>query len=168
MTQVTITYLEMISPSLLKEVTDSKQLVVQEVQVKQYQLNRFLYQFIGEAWAWTDKLHWSDEQWQEFAERESLRTWLACDSGSPAGYYELEQTGNGDTEIASFGLAPKFIGKGYGAYLLSHAVSSAWAWSGTKRVWVDTCTLDHPNALNNYRSRGFEIFAEETVDHPDN
>ncbi len=165
MKQVTRYFLEMLSPSLLRASNDVKELQITEAQVKQYQLNRFFYQFIGEAWAWIDKLPWSDKQWKEWAERENLRTWLAYASGTPAGFYELEQLEKGDTEIAYLGLAPKFIGKGFGGYLLSHAINSAWTWSGTKRVWLHTCTLDHPSAMNNYKARGMEIYQEKIKHH---
>jgi len=101
-------------------------------------------------------------QWKEFAENENLRTWVAYYKGSPAGYYELQQQDDGDVEIAYFGLAPKFIGKGFGGYLLSQAIESAWDWKGTKRVWVHTCTLDHPSALQNYKARGLEVYRVET------
>jgi hypothetical protein len=32
------------------------------------------------------------------------------------------------------------------------------------RMWVHTCSLDHKNALLNYKSKGFEIFKEEEID----
>ena len=31
-------------------------------------------------------------------------------------------------------------------------------------MWVHTCSLDHKNALLNYKSKGFEIFKEEEID----
>ena len=37
------------------------------------------------------------------------------------------------------------------------AVERAWELA-TDRVWVHTCTLDHPSALPNYRARGFRIY----------
>ena len=122
-----------------------------------------MYQFIGEDWDWTDKLSWSDEQWKAYAENDNLRTWVAYYKGSPAGYYELQQQDGGNVEIAYFGLAPKFIGQGLGGYLLSEAIKSAWEWKGTKRVWVHTCPLDHPNALQNYEARGMEVYRVETA-----
>lgn len=64
MQQVTRYYLEMLSPALLRASNDVKELQITEAQVRQYQLNRFSYQFIGEAWAWIDKLSWSDKQWK--------------------------------------------------------------------------------------------------------
>ena len=32
-----------------------------------------------------------------------------------------------------------------------------------KRVWVHTCTLDHPNALRNYIARGMNILKKENI-----
>jgi GNAT superfamily N-acetyltransferase len=66
-----------------------------------------------------------------------------------------------DVEIIYFGLAENFIGRGFRAYLLSEAIKSAWGWHGAGRVWVHTCTLDHPGALRNYLDRGMEIYREE-------
>ena len=162
MDEVTTYFLEMKSACSLKVKSESKGLHLYECEIKQFQVNRFLYQFVGEAWQWIDKLSWSDEQWQAYAENDNLRTWIAYYQGSPAGYYELQQQVGSNVEIAYFGLAPKFIGQGFGGYLLSQAIKSAWAWQGTQRVWVHTCTLDHPSALQNYQARGMEIYRVET------
>ena len=118
---------------------------------------------MGEAWGWTDKLALSDECWQEYAESSDLRTWVAYFKGSIAGYFELRSNSNLNVEIAYFGLAPKFIGKGFGAHLLSSAITFAWEKCNARRIWVHTCTLDHPNALSNYQSRGLKIYHEETT-----
>ncbi|MBM4025341.1 MAG: GNAT family N-acetyltransferase [Planctomycetes bacterium] len=63
-------------------------------------------------------------------------------------------------EIRIFGLTPPFIGQGLGGLLLDSAIENAFAW-GARRVWVHTCTHDHPNALNNYLKSGFLIFKVE-------
>jgi ribosomal protein S18 acetylase RimI-like enzyme len=160
MTKTTTFYLEMTTPEALIKKAVVEELKISECEVKQYSFNKFLYQFIGESWQWLDKLSWSNEQWKNFAENDNLRTWVAYLNGSPAGYFELQKI-EGDVEILYFGLAPAFIGKGYGGYLLSHALKSAWAWQGAKRVWVHTCTLDHPGALQNYKARGMSIYKEE-------
>ena len=162
MTEVTTYYLEMKSASALKDRNDSHGLQIFECEIKQFQFNRFLYQLVGADWEWIDKLAWTNDQWKAFAENENLRTWVGYYKGSPAGYYELQQQDDGDVEIAYFGLAFKFIGKGFGGYLLSHAIKSAWDWEGTRRVWVHTCTLDHPTALQNYKARGLEVYKVET------
>jgi GNAT superfamily N-acetyltransferase len=160
MSEVITYYLEMKSPLSLKEKIDSKGLHVHECEIKQYEFNRFLYQLVGKAWKWKDKLPWTEEHWKTVTEDENFRTWVAWHKGSPAGYYELQRQNDGDVRIVSFGLAPKFIGKGFGGYLLSHAIKSAWAWQGARRVWVHTCTLDHPGALRNYIARGMVVYRE--------
>jgi hypothetical protein len=46
---------------------------------------------------------------------------------------------------------------------LDEAVQRAWALA-PNRVWLHTCTLDHPAALSNYLARGFVPFGEETYE----
>lgn len=161
-TAVTTYYLEMTSRASLKRKTEVRGMNISECRIKQPQFNKFLYQFIGGPWLWIDKLSWSEEQWAAYVESDNLRTWVGYVEGAIAGYYELSRQEDGNVEISYFGLAPDFIGKGYGGYLLSEAIHSAWQWQGTQRVWVHTCTLDHPSALQNYQSRGMKIYKRET------
>jgi hypothetical protein len=106
MTEVTVYYLEMTSPPVAADAAKPESFDVIEAMVKQYPVNQFLYQFIGENWSWLDKLSWSKEQWRDYVEVESLRTWIAYSQGSIAGYYELSQESEGSVEIAYFGLSP--------------------------------------------------------------
>jgi len=89
--------------------------------------------------------------------RPELETWVAYVLGRIAGYFELERQAGSAVEIAYFGLLPAFVGRGIGGHLLTGAIKRAWA-MGASRVWVHTCTLDHPNALPNYRARGLKEF----------
>jgi GNAT superfamily N-acetyltransferase len=134
---------------------------VREAMVPQWQVNRFLYCWVGEQWGWTDRQSWSDEQWTNYVGSENLRTFIALFGGSIAGYYELHRDDAQAVEIAYFGLAPDFIGRGFGGALLSDAINHAWEWNA-RRVWVHTCTLDHPAALANYQSRGMQIYDRQT------
>jgi GNAT superfamily N-acetyltransferase len=79
---------------------------------------------------------------------------------TPAGYFELREHDDGSAEIAYFGLLPAFIGRGWGKYLLTRATQAAWE-LGPNRVWLHTCTLDHPSALPNYLKRGFRPVRSE-------
>ena len=154
-------YLEMKNRGQLRSKAQPPGLEVIEAELKEFRFNRYLYQLVGEPWQWVDKLALSDQAWQEYAERDSLRTWVAYHRGSIAGYYELERQDDGSVQIAYFGLAPRFVGKGFGGFLLTHALESAWSWGDTERVWVHTCTLDHPGALSNYQARGMQVFRTE-------
>ena len=156
----TIYYLEMLDPDLHVAKDTPPGLVIEEACVKQYQVNRMLYELIGENWDWNDKSNWTSSMWQEFAEVDSLRTWIAYNQGSIAGYFELKSIDAQTNEIAYFGLAQKFIGKGYGGALLSRAIAEAWNWNHAERIIVNTCTLDHPHALANYKARGFSVYKE--------
>ena len=153
-------YLQMNSANELNKKQDSLGLVVTEAQIDEFRLNKFLYQLVGEQWQWHDKLEQSDEQWQQYVEDSRLRTWVAYYQGSIAGYFELKTDELGTTEIMYFGLAPNFIGKGFGGYLLSQAILNAWEMQNTKRVFVHTCSLDHTSALANYKARGMNVYKE--------
>ncbi len=159
---VTTYYLEMNSPVELLKKTEARGLTLVEAKINEFKFNRFLYQLIGEQWQWTDKLSLSDEEWKAYVENPNLRTWVAYCEGAIAGYFELHADNTGDTEIVYFGLAPNFIGKGLGGYLLSEAISIAWEMPTAKRVWVHTCSLDHESALANYKARGLKLYKEET------
>ena len=65
-------------------------------------------------------------------------------------------------EIAYFGILKEFFGKGIGGYLLTDAILKSFK-EKINKVWVHTCTLDHPNALQNYLARGMTIFKTEKI-----
>ena len=154
-------YLEMNTPEELIKKKDACGLTIVEAKINEFRFNKFLYQLIGEQWEWVDKLSLSDNEWEAYVESPDLRTWVAYYEGAIAGYFELNTNESGDTEIAYFGLAPNFIGKGLGGYLLSQAISNAWEIAETKRVWVHTCSLDHDSALSNYKARGLKLYKQK-------
>lgn len=134
---------------------------VLEASVRQWEFNRFLYVLVGTPYQWRDKLSWDDAEWKSYAEAEGLLTYVAYYDGSPAGYFELCYS-NDEVEIGYFGLSPYFINRGFGGALLTCAIERAWDLN-PKRVWVHTCTLDHPAALQNYLARGMVIYKTEEM-----
>ena len=159
--KVTTCHLEMNRPEELQpKEADIDGLRIERVGIPSPELNRFLYVTVGNRWQWIDRLVWTEKDWTEWVERDELQTWVAYVKGTPAGYFELEFQ-DGNVEIAFFGLLPRFIGLGLGGHLLTEAIRRAWD-MGASRVWVHTCTLDHPHALANYQARGLRIFREET------
>lgn len=154
------TYLEMHSPEQLRPPRCSREdFQIREQTRRDWQFNRDLYLAVGQHWSWSDKRTWSDEQWQEYALAPELRTFGAYLGDALAGYYELRRDKEGGVEIAYFGLLPQFIGRGLGGALLTSAIEQAWQISpSVARVWVHTCSLDHPRALANYQARGMSIY----------
>jgi GNAT superfamily N-acetyltransferase len=160
--QVTTYYLAMHDPAELRPSRARvPELEMRRAHIPAPELNRFLYTAVGGDWYWIDRLGWTYQQWFEYLNRPELETWLAYMSGTPAGYFELEQQADGDVELAYFGLLPQFIGRGIGGLLLTRAIERAWA-LGARRVWLHTCTLDSPAALAGYRARGLRVYKEES------
>ena len=158
---VTVYYLEMTDPAALRP----RRLGPDEVEVRRAEvplpeLNRFLYTGVGGDWYWLCRLTWSYERWLAYVDRPELETWVAWVRGTPAGYFELEMQPGRNVEIVYFGLLRRFIGRGLGGHLLTAAVERAWE-MGAARVWLHTCTLDHPGARANYEARGFRLYRQE-------
>jgi GNAT superfamily N-acetyltransferase len=162
MVNVEVHYLQMLARSQLREkACPSTDALVMEARVKLPELNRFLYTAVGGDWYWIDRLPWSYEQWQEAIAGVRHRTFVCYWQGTPAGYFELKKHEDGSVEILYFGLIPAFIGQGLGGWLLSRCIAQAWDWDA-QRVWVHTCTLDHPSARANYEARGLVHYDTRT------
>jgi GNAT superfamily N-acetyltransferase len=149
------------APSELQAAHHDDPLIEIEVQADcSIELFRFLYREVGKNYHWTDRLLWSDEQVAAYLRQPEVSLWLMKYGDEIAGYFELKRADEGSTEIAYFGLMPKFIGRGLGKYLLTCAAEQAWT-DGARRVWLHTCTDDDPAALPNYLKRGFKPFKTE-------
>ena len=159
---IDVLYLQMTERAALcaKACPDPTAFEIREAKEPLPELNRFLYTAVGGDWYWVDRLPWSYAQWQAAIAGPNHRTFVCYANGTPAGYYELHKHDDGSVEIAYFGLIPAYLGRGVGGWLLSRCISDAWDWSAT-RVFVHTCTLDHPAALNNYQARGLVHYHTE-------
>lgn len=155
------TYLEMTSPSELVPVpSPGPEVRLEQVRGCPWHFYRYLYVEVGRAYHWVDRLSWTEEEIRAWLAGPST-VWLMTVAGAPAGYFELRGHPDGSMEIAYFGLMPEFVGQGLGRRLLAWAVEAAWA-EKPSRVWLHTCTLDHPSALPNYLKRGFKKVRDET------
>jgi GNAT superfamily N-acetyltransferase len=123
---------------------------------------RFLYRQVGRAFKWVDRLRWSDDRLAAHLADPAVAVWVALEGPVPVGYFELVRHPDASIEIAYFGLMPWAIGRGLGRWLLEAAVEAAWE-ERPSRIWLHTCTLDHPAALPNYLRRGFRITHREGI-----
>lgn len=87
-------------------------------------------------------------------------------SGEDAGYFELEWKADDsgvvqNVEVSYFGLMPAFIGKRIGPWFLNQALKLIRAQSPNARIWVHTCSWDHPKAYDTYVKAGFKWYKEE-------
>ncbi|HMV30811.1 MAG TPA: GNAT family N-acetyltransferase [Gemmatimonadales bacterium] len=154
------TYLEMTSPGDLREEGSAGPDVrLEPVGSCPWHFYRYLYVEVGRLYHWRDRLPWTEAQFRAWLAGPST-IWLLSVAGAPAGFFELRGPEDGAVEIAYFGVLPEYQGRGLGRYLLTRAVQEAWQ-AGAARVWLHTCTLDHPGALPNYLRRGFRKTGEE-------
>lgn len=152
------TYLEMDSPGRLtgRAPIPPGFVVRQEKCVPE--LYRQLYNGVGGDYHWRDRRAWSDAQASAHLEKPEIAVWVLREGEEPRGFFELARHDDGSIEIAYFGLMGPAIGRGLGRALLTAAVEAAWqSIPSPTRVWLHTCTLDHPAALANYLARGFKV-----------
>ena len=125
-------------------------------------LPKFLYKEIGKNYYWKVRLVWSDKNWSDYVSQAGYQLHTLYKDKNLVGYYEVLSDNYLNFEIAYFGIFKEFFGRKMGGYLLSYAIYNSF-YQGAKKVWVHTCTLDHPNALKNYLARGMKIFKTEKI-----
>lgn len=131
-----------------------------------------LFRLVGAPWLWFSRLCQSDEELAGLLAHPEMALFVIEDrKGESAGILELDFRVAGACEIVYLGLVPALNGKGFGQWLMAHALALAWAGPKTlqpvERVWLRTCTLDHPAALPFYRKHGFVPLAQEIEVYPD-
>ena len=164
-----ITYLEMKARPALKPVPPPPgiKLALLRAETPGVAFYRFLYNTVGKPWLWWARRAMSDEALARAIQDPKVEIYVLYCEGQPAGYAELDRRVAGEVELAYFGLLPDFIGRKLGPYLLTWALEQAWSYA-PDRVWVNTCTFDHPKALPLYQKLGFVPYRQETqiIDDP--
>jgi len=156
-----VTYLEMRGPPVA---AISDPLPLRPVADPDLGWYRRFYAAIGLDWLWTSRLLMDDAALAAILHRPGNALFVA---EGEAGIVELDRRNPADVEISFFGLVPEATGKGLGPRMMAAALHQAWR-PETRRVWLHTCTLDHPAALSFYRRCGFTPFrrALEVMDDP--
>jgi len=158
------TYLEMRDPACFNPAySPARDIEIVRMEMPDLGFYKFLYQTVGEEWAWRDRLQLSNAKLREILRSPRTCVYVIYVSGSPGGYVELYKHEDESVEIAYFGLRRDFMGRGLGKHLLSFGIARAWDMD-THRVWLHTCNLDGPHALANYQKRGFRIY--KVVEEP--
>jgi ribosomal protein S18 acetylase RimI-like enzyme len=165
--EMTITYLEMKKPAARPVFLPSGKIALLRTPKPSVAFYRYLYNTVGEAWFWYERRALTDAALQAAIQAEGVELSVLYVEGEPAGYVELDFRNRDDVNVAYFGLMPGNIGRGLGTFLLGAALDEIWRRT-PQRVWVHTCTLDHPRALRLYQKLGFVPYKQETqiVDDP--
>ena len=128
---------------------------------------RALFRRVGAPWLWFSRLRLPDDQLDALLRDERVETFAVLDrAGIEVGMLELDFTAAGSCRIAYFALVPELTGRGFGRWLMHHALALGWR-AGIARMTVETCTLDHPRALGFYRASGFAVVRRTIETFPD-
>jgi GNAT superfamily N-acetyltransferase len=128
---------------------------------------RALYRRIGEPWLWFSRLRMSDAELSAVLSDPATDVFVLSCGGEDHGLLEFDRSKMPDIEITFFGVTLQMIGKGAGRALLAHCLPLAWDHK-PQRVWLHTCTSDHPSALAFYQKMKFVPYkrAIEIADDP--
>ena len=157
-------YLEILSSDYLKAKSKpTEDLVIELIDPISFELNKFFYKQVGKKYQWVDRLVWENKDWINYTSNNNLKTYVLKKKDDLVGYFELIfNAKKNECEIAYFGILEDYFNKGFGGYMLSEALKNSFK-LGAKRAWVHTCSLDHPHAIQNYKSRGMRVFKTEIL-----
>jgi GNAT superfamily N-acetyltransferase len=162
MTNEKVTSMEMTELGQLRPSRPSPDPIdLEEVRPSLAETLRSIYVRVWEPLASGGRMEWSVGDWETELLRPTVKAWLPRVGGETVGLVELELEPSGDVGIVVFGLVPEFIGRGFGGAFLTATLQLAWDMSSeppVRRVWVQTSSGDHPNAIANYKRRGFVVF----------
>ena len=161
---VTFTYLEMLSrPKRPPAKTPLTKHPISLIRIWQPTISfyRYLYNSVGEPWLWYERRIIDDEKLKSIIHDDKVEIYCLFIGGTPAGYAELNCEDVNNIQLSYFGLIPEFINKGFGRYFLEAVIDIVWNYN-PDRLWLHTCSLDHPSALPNYQRRGFTPFDKKT------
>jgi GNAT superfamily N-acetyltransferase len=158
---VVITHLEMTErPKRPTVPAPPGKLALMRVDSPSVEFCRYLYNSVGEPWFWWERRKMPDDELQRNIGDPKVEVYVLYVQGEPGGYVELDRRPEPTIDFAYFGIFPRFVGRGFGPYLLNWAVDQAWSY-GPRRLIVNTCTLDHPKALRTYQKVGFVPYRQE-------
>ena len=163
-----VTYLEMRTPPYIPPAPPTTlEFAVRRVSQPDLSWYRGLYRVIGEPWLWFSRLRLSNAELHAILYDSGVDVFALSHAGADHGLLECDRRRFPDIELPYFGVAPALIGKGAGRALLQHCLPLAWEHQ-PQRVWLHTCTLDHPGALTFYVKAGFVPYkrAVEIADDP--
>src|SRR5947209_5464525 len=128
---------------------------------------RDLHRRVGEEWLWFSRLHMNDTELAAIIQGRGIEVYALVVNGSDEGLLELDFREPSQCELVYFGVTGGLIGTGAARFLMNRALDLAWS-RDVRRIWVHTCTFDHPSAVAFYQRSGFIPFRRqiEVADDP--
>ena len=129
------------------------------------------YRAVGEEWFWWERLTWGENALNQLLQCHDIIIYVLRDRhGDFIGYSELDYrkaVSEKQANLAYFGIVNDYIGHGLGGYFLQsmiyHLFHSVPNDKKINEITVNSCSLDHENAIPNYLKYGFKITHHEFI-----
>ena len=124
---------------------------------------RELYRSVGARFLWWERLLQTDAELLSVLNAPETSLYTVSTSGGRVGYAEVERRSAPlKANISYLGLVAGFAETGIGGFVMRYILNMLWAESDVYCVTLNTCNLDHPQALGFYRHIGFTLVRKET------
>jgi GNAT superfamily N-acetyltransferase len=154
-----VTHLEMTARPALSS-SPSGPWTLRQVDHPELAWYRDLYRRVGEEFLWYSRIRAADEKLAARLHHPLVETHSLVADGRDEGLLELDFREPETCEIGMFGVTASLVGTGAAHWLMQHAQALAWS-RAIKRLWLHTCTFDHPAAIPFYRRAGFRPFRRQ-------
>lgn len=161
-----VTCLEMTARPELRPARDAEQFSLERMGAPDTERFRALFRAIGKDIMWFSRLILPEEQLASIIGHDRVECLALVNGGRDIGLLELDFREEGQCELSFFGVVPDAVGGGAGRYLMNEALRRAWE-RPIRRMWVHTCTFDHPKALPFYQRSGFRPYQVMVEVHRD-
>jgi len=161
-----VTHLEMTAPPARRDDPPGNW-TLRKVDAPALDWYRDLFRRVGEEWLWFSRARMNDAQLAAIIHAPGIEIHALVLDGHDEGLLELDFRERGQCELVYFGVSGRLIGTGAARFLMNRALERAWS-RDVRRVWLHTCTFDHPSAVAFYQRSGFRPFRRqvEVADDP--
>lgn len=125
-----------------------------------------VYRLVGADWLWSWRLSLPRDELARIVNDPLVDVFSLRQKGKDEGLLELDFRKERECELKLLGVSPTLLGKGAGRWLLRQALRIGWS-RAIDRMWLHTCSMDHPAALNIYMKSGFVPYRRYVEIAPD-
>lgn len=162
------TFLELREKPPLRPAPFAGDLTLFEMRAPDVARYRAIFKAVGEDWLWFSRLTLTEEALADTIATPEFEIFILMRAGRDIGLLELHRLPEATVKLAYFGLAAEAFGTGAGRFLMNEALERAFDRYKARRLFVHTCTMDSPGALEFYLRSGFKPYkrAIEVADDP--
>jgi len=162
-----VTWLEMERPAALPRPEAPSGFALVPLEPPEPEAYRALFRAVGARWLWFSRLALETGELRRILEDPRVEVFRVRHGMRDIGLLELDFRHERECELAFLGILESHLGRGLGRWLIEEAIARAFR-RPIRRLFVHTCTLDHPGALAFYRRAGFRACARavEIADDP--